>query len=144
MPTDKLKDRFDQRLMKALQRHSEPVPADFANRMLRQIRKAQERKILARVVLQERLALAGCIIFSSVVIIAATVFPDIAAAVFRCIAVNVTQQTEALTDRIPQTIRAFSSEWQSYTILGGVLVFAVYSFVELFLGNGLRAITKSL
>jgi len=138
MSIDKLsQDRFDEMLRQTLKGHSEPVPADFTNRMLRQIIEAQERKILARVVLQERLALAGCIIFSGIVIVAATVFPDIVAAVFRGIATSVTQQGEALTNRIPQTIRAFSSEWQFYTVLGGVLGFAIYSFVELLLGNDL-------
>ena len=139
MSTDKLsKDKFNEMLGQALKGHSEPVPADFTNRMLRQLREAQERKILARIVLQERLALAGCIIFGSVAIIAATAFPDIAIAVFRSIVVSVTQQGEVLVDRIPQTIKSFSSEWQFYTILAGVVGFAVYSFVELLLGNGLR------
>jgi len=139
MSTDKLsKDKFNEMLGQALKGHSEPVPADFTNRMLRQLRETQEQKILARIVLQERLALAGCIIFGGVAIIAATAFPGIAAAVFRSIVVSVTQQGEVLVDRIPQTIKAFRGDWQFYTLLVGVVGFAVYSFVELFLGNGLR------
>jgi len=90
---------------------------------------------LARIVLQERLALAGCIIFGSVAIIAATAFPDIATAVFRSIVVSVTQQGEVLVYRIPQTIKAFRGDWQLYTILGAVFGFAAYSLVELFIGD---------
>jgi len=136
MSIDKLnKDKFNEMLGQALKEHSEPVPADFTNRMLRQLREAQEQKILARIVLQERLALAGCIIFGGVAIIAAAVFPDIAIAVFRSIVVSVTQQGEVLADRIPQTIKSFSSEWQFYTLLGAVFGFAAYSLVELFIGD---------
>jgi len=138
MSTDKLaQDRFDEMLRQALKGHSEPVPADFTNMMLRQIIDAQERRILARVVLQERLTLAACIVFGSIAIVAATVFPDIVAAVFRGIATSLTQQGEALTNKVPLAIRAFCSEWQFYTVLGGVLGFAIYSFVELLLGNDL-------
>ncbi|MFQ6036445.1 MAG: hypothetical protein ACE5NM_11470 [Sedimentisphaerales bacterium] len=136
MPTDKLsEDKFDEMLGQALKGHSVAVPADFTNRMLRQLREAQEQKILARIVLQERLALAGCIIFGSVAIIAATVFPDIATVVFRSIVVSVTQQQKVLVDRIPQAIKAFRGDWQFYTILGAVSGFAVYSLVELFIGD---------
>ena len=131
-------NKFDEVLGQALKEHSEPVPADFTNRMLRQIREAQELEILAKVVLQERLALAGCIIFSSVAIVAAILFPDTIAAVFRSIAAGATQQGEALTEKIQQTIRAFSTEWQTYTILAGALGFAVYSLIELFLDKGLK------
>jgi len=139
MSTDKLpKNKFDEMLAQALKGHSEPLPSDFTNRMLRQISQIQQQRILAWVILQQRLALAACIVFGGVAIVAATIFPDITAAVFRSIAMSVTQQGEALTDRIPQAIRAFSSEWQSYMIFGAALGFAVYSFVELFLRDGLR------
>ena len=138
MPTDKLsEDKFNEMLGQALKRHSEPVPADFTSMILTQLRQAQQRKILARVVLQERLALAGCIIFGSVAIIIATAFPDIAAAVFRSIVISVTLYGQVLVGRIPQTITAFRSDWQFYTLLVAVCGFAVYSLVELFVGDRL-------
>jgi len=136
MSTDKLaQDRFDQMLGQALKRHCEPVPGDFTNRMLRQIKEAQQQRILAMVILQQRLALAACFVFGGIVIVAATVFPDIAASVIRSVTVNVTGRAESLIDRIPQTIKAFSGEWQFYTILGAVSGFAIYSLVELFIGD---------
>jgi len=136
MSTDKLgENKFDEMLGQALKRHSESVPVDFTNRMLRQIRYAQQQRILARVILQQRLALAACIVFSGIAIVVATIFPDIAAAAFRNLAIGLTQQGQTLINRIPQAIRAFSSEWQSYTILGAVSGFAAYSLVELFIGD---------
>jgi len=139
--TDKLKDRFDfppDGLTRALQRHHEPVPADFTDKVLIKLRQAQEQKILARVVLQERLALAGCVIFSCIAILATTVFPEITEVIFQSIAKIVTQQGEGLADRIPQTIIAFSADWQTYMILVGGIGLAVYSLIELFFGNGLK------
>ena len=53
MSVDKEK-QFDEMLGRALRQHSEAVPADFTERMLRQIDSAEEQRILARVVLQER------------------------------------------------------------------------------------------
>jgi hypothetical protein len=132
---DELKDRIDfepDGLTRALQRHREPVPADFTDKVLGKLRQTQGQKILARVVLQERLALAGCVIFSCIAIWATTVFPEITEVIFRSIAKIVTLQGEALADRISQTIIGFSADWQTYTILVLALGFAVYNIIELF------------
>jgi len=138
---DKLKDRFyfpPDGLTRALQRHREPVPADFTAKVLRKLRQAQEQKVLARVVLQERLALAGCVIFSCIAILATTVFPEITEVIFQSIAKIVTLQGEALADRIPQTIIAFSADWQTYTILVLALGFAAYNIIGLFRHDNLK------
>jgi hypothetical protein len=138
---DKLKDRFDSEpdgLTRVLQRHREPVPADFTAKVLRKLRQAQEQKILARVVLQKRFALAGCVMLSCAAIWAKIIFPEISEVIFQSIARFVTLQTEALADRIPQTIIAFGADWQTYTILVAALGFAAYSLIELFRSNGLK------
>ncbi|OHB54652.1 MAG: hypothetical protein A2173_06270 [Planctomycetes bacterium RBG_13_44_8b] len=143
MSMDKFYDRFDfepNGLTRALQRHRESVPADFTARVLRRLRQAQVQKILARVVLQKRLALAGCVIFSCIAVVAVRVFPEIAEVILRSIAKIVTYKGEILADRIPQTIRAFGSNWQSYTILALALGFAAYNIIELFRHENLKTI----
>jgi hypothetical protein len=135
MSKGQLKDSFDQMLKCALQKHAEAVPADFTNNVLRQIRQAQQQKILARVILQERLALAACIMFGGITITIAAVFPDTVVAVFRGIAINLTEQGEALIDKVPQAIKAVSGQWQFYTIITGSLAIAIFSIVELFAGD---------
>lgn len=138
---DESKDRFDSELnglTRALQRHREPVPADFTDKVLRKLSQAQEQKILARVVLQERLALAGCVIFSCIAILATIVFPEITEVILQSIAKIVTLQGEALADRISQTIIAFSADWQTYMILVGGMGLAVYSLIKLFFDNNLK------
>jgi hypothetical protein len=138
---DNLKDRFDfepDGLTRALQKHREPVPADFTDKVLRKLNQAQEQKILEHVVLQERLALTGCVIFSCIAIWATIFFPEITEVLFQSIAKIVTLQGEALAYRIQQTIIAFSTDWQTYMILVGGMGLAVYSLIELSFGNGLK------
>jgi hypothetical protein len=138
---DKLDDRFDfepNGLTRALQRHREPVPADFTAKVLRKLRQAQEQRTLARIVLYERLALAVCVIFSCLAFVAVRVFPEIAEVTLQNIAKFVTYKGEALADRIPQTIIAFSDNWQTYTILVLALGFAAYNILELFRHDSLK------
>ena len=127
MSVDK-EDKFDEMLGRALRRSSEPVPADFTDRILRQIEEAEQRKILGRVVLQERLALAGCIVLGIIAIVVAVVFPGIAT--------SFTKQMGGFIDKIPQAIEAVSNEWQLYmTVFVGVFGFAVYSLLDLLVGD---------
>jgi len=131
-------DKFDRVLGQALRRHSESVSADFTDMTLTRIRQAEEQRILARIVLQQKLALAGCIALGGIAVIVAVAFPHIAVAAFRSIAASLTEQRGAFVDGIPQAIKAFRGDWQFYTILGAVSVFAVYSLVELLVGRRLR------
>jgi len=120
-------EKFDEMLGRALQGHSEPVPADFTARMLRQIREDQEQRILARVVLQERLSLAGSIALGVIVVVVAMAFPGIS--------VNLVKQAGGFISKISQAVEAVRYEWQLYTVFVGVFGFAVYSLVDLLVGD---------
>jgi hypothetical protein len=142
---DKLsEDKFGEMLGRALQSHSEPVPADFTERMLSRIEEAEQQRILARVVWQERLALAGCIAAGVLAIAAVVVFPDKIAGVFRSIAGGFTEQGKAWVDKMTPNVDIdavsgeVSSKWQFYAVLGLVFGFAVYSFVDMLVGDRLR------
>jgi hypothetical protein len=141
MVADKLnEDRFDEMLGQTLRRHSEPVPADFSERMLRQIEEAEQQRILARVVLQERLSLAGCIVFGVLAAVGITVFPGRVAGILRGIAAGLKERGGALVDGIGESIsiEAIRSEWQLYIILALVLGFAAYCVVDMLVGDRLR------
>jgi hypothetical protein len=131
-------DRFDRMLAQALQRHSEPAPADFTERMLTAIKQAEQQRILAAVVLQQRLALAATVLFGVITIIAVVFFHAAIAGVFRTITGAVGEQTNMWLDRIPQAVETVRSRWQFYIVLAAVSGFAVYSFVESLLGDRLR------
>ncbi len=133
-------NKFDEMLGRSLRRHSESVPADFTERMLRQVREVEERQILARVVLQERLSLAGCIVFGVLAAVGVTVFPGRIAGILRGVAANFTERGGAYIDGIGQSIsiETVRSEWQLYTILALVLGFALYCVVDMLVGDRLR------
>lgn len=128
MSIDKLnKDKLDGVLRRALRAPLQPSPADFTAKVLKRIRAAEEQRILARVVWQERFALAGCI---------AVAIAGIAAAVtFAIIDGGFTPTIQLLIYRISQTIQTFSSQWQLYTIFAGVFVFASYSLIDLLVSD---------
>lgn len=131
-------DKFDEMLGRTLRRSSQAVPADFTRRMLSQIRHAEEQKILARVVLQERLALAGCFALGAAAIIAMAVFPDTITAVFNSIVGSYTAQSTTLVNRIPQSINTVRDQWQLYTFIAAMTGFAVYSLIDLLVGDRLK------
>lgn len=123
MAADRLKGQLDETLEQALKSHSEPVPADFTQSVLRQIREAEEQKILARVVLQERLALAGCIALGVIVIAVTAVLPRVAG--------SLTAPVGTFIGTISQIIEAVSYNWQFYAVFVGAVAFAFYSLVDL-------------
>lgn len=133
-------DKFDEILGQSLRRHSEPVPAGFTERMLRQIEEAAQKEILARVIWQERLALAGCLVFGALAAIGVTIFPGRIAGVLRGIVTGFTERGRAVVDGIGQTIsiETVRSEWQLYAVLALVLGFAVYCLVDMLVGDRLR------
>ena len=131
-------DKFDEMLGRTLRSSSQAVPADFTQRMLSQIRQAEEQKILARVVLQERLALAGCFALGAAAIIAIVVFPDTITAVFHSIVGSFTTQSSTLVSRIPQIINTVRNQWQLFTVLAALAGFAVYSILDLLAGDRLK------
>ena len=53
-------DNFDGMLADALQKHTEPVRPGFTDKILKQVDTLEQQKLLARIVMQERLALTGC------------------------------------------------------------------------------------
>lgn len=133
-------DKFDEMLGKSLRRHSEPVPADFTDRMLKQIEEAEQRRILGRVVLQERLSLAGSIVFGILAAVGIAVFPGRIAGILRGIVAGFAERGGAVVDGIGQSIsiEAIRSEWQLYTILALVLVLAFVCILDMLVGDRLR------
>jgi hypothetical protein len=128
MSIDKLnEDKLDEILRRTLRASLQTSPAYFTERVLRQIRAAEEQRILANVVWQERLALTGCI---------AVVIAGIAAAVtFTIIDGGFTSTIQLLIYKICQNIQTFSSQWQLYTVFGVVFVFAAYSLLDLLVSD---------
>lgn len=133
MSADKLDHgKFDEILERALKSYSEPVPADFTDRMLRRIREAEEQRILARVIMEEKLTLAGCIILGIMVIVAVVVFPGIAVSFKELVGTSIDKVTQIIgAVRYEWGSRFAGSQWQLYMVFAGVFGFAVCSLVDL-------------
>ena len=130
MSVDKLnEDKLDEMLRRTLRAPSQPSPADFTKRVLKQVRAAEERRILARVAWQERLrlALAGCV---------AVAIAGIATAViFTIIEGGFTPAVQLFIYNIGLSIKSFSSQWQLYVVFAGVFAFTGYSLIDLLVSD---------
>jgi hypothetical protein len=131
---------FDEMLGQALRRHSEPVPADFTERVLRQTRELDEKRIISRVIWQGRLALAGTILLGVAAIAGVVALPGRIGALLSSIGVGFTDRGGALLDRFPQAVGAVRNEWQLYAVLAVLLAFAVFSLLDLLVGDRVKMV----
>jgi hypothetical protein len=129
---------FDEMLGRALRRHSEPVPADFTARMLRQARELDEKRIVSRVIWQGRLALAGTILLGVAAIVGILALPGRIGALLNRIGMGFTDRGGALIGRFPQAVGAVRNEWQLYAVLAVLLAFAVFCLLDLLVGDRVK------
>jgi len=129
---------FDEMLGRALRRHSEPIPADFTERVLRQARELDEKRIISRVIWQGRLALAGTILLGVAAIAGVVALPGRIGAILRSVGVGFTERGGALLDRFPQAAVAVRNEWQLYAVLAVLLAFAVFCLLDLLVGDRVK------
>ncbi len=117
-------DSFDKMLKGALRAHVEPVRSDFAEKVLKQVQALDEQKILAKVVLQERLALAACIIVPAAATVVIFAFPQVPATTW----VGLKSMFYGIAKQIalmPHHNRQF------WAVLVAVIGFAGYSVLDL-------------
>lgn len=131
-------DKFDRMLAGALQRHSEPTPADFTEKVLVAIKQAEQQRILAGVVLQERIALAASIVSGVAAVVVVIFFPSAIAGFFNSFASGLLEQIAMLANGIPKIVETISRQWQSYAILTAVFGLAICALVDLLVGDRLR------
>jgi len=117
-------DGFDKMLKGALRKHIVPVPGDFADKVLKQARALDEQKILAKVVLQERLALAACITVPLAAMVVLLFFPQITATTWAGL--------KSMFYGIAKQIALMPHyNWQFGAVLVAVIGFAAYSVLDL-------------
>ncbi len=139
MPANRLNQGdFDEMLGRVLRRHSEPVPADFTERVLRQARDLDEQRIISRVIWQGRLALAGTVLVGVAAIVGIVALPGRIGAVLRSVGVGFTDRGGALLGRVPQAVGVVRNEWQFYAVLGVLLAFAVFCLLDLLVGDRVK------
>lgn len=129
MATDRLdKDKFDEMLGRSLRGYKEPVPGDFTVRMLERVKEAQQQRALAKVIMQERIALAACI--------GAAVFSILGAVAFPGVGSSLIERISGFMGQIDQAVEEVRVQWQFLVVIVGVVGIAVYNFVGLLTGDG--------
>jgi len=131
-------DNFDKMLGRGLRSVSQPVPGDFTEKTLLRLKESEQRRILARVVLQERLALAGCIALAAALCTVVALYPDVILEAFGAFTGRVTMRGRLFVETVPQTIEAVCGQWRFYAILVGGAGLGVYSLAALLLGDRLK------
>jgi hypothetical protein len=121
--TAEKKDKFDAMLREGLKLHRETTPADFTERILMQVRKAEQQRILSRVILQKRLALAAGIVLGVGVVIAAGAFPQAAG--------EATRQLTAFWGSVKRSAVGISYQWQLYAAFAGLFGYAAYNLWDM-------------
>jgi hypothetical protein len=110
-------------LREGLKLHRETTPADFTERILKQVRKAEQQRILSRVVLQKRLALAGSIALGVGVVVAAAAFPQASG--------EAMEQLAAVWGSIKGGVEGIIYQWQIYAAFAGLFGLAAYSLWDM-------------
>jgi len=117
-------DGFDKMLKGALRAHTVPVRSDFADKVLKQVQALDEQKILAKVILQERLALAACITVPLAAMAVLLFFPQIPATTWAGL--------KSMFYGIAKQIALMSHyDWQFGAVLIAVIGFAAFSVLNL-------------
>jgi hypothetical protein len=131
-------NKLERMLAQALRKHSEAAPAGFTERMMKTIELADQQRILAAVIFQKRLALAASVGLGIAAVVAAIFFPTDVTSVFRNISSSFTKQGAALLGAIPGAVKTISNQWQFYALLAAASVFAIYSLLDMLLGDRLK------
>jgi len=131
-------DNFDKMLGRALRSVSQSVPGDFTEKTLLRLKESEQRRILARVVLQEKLALAGCIVLAAGLCTLVVLYPDVILEAFEVFTGRVTMRGRLFVETVPQTIETVCGQWRFYAVLTGVSGFAIYGLAGLLLGDRLK------
>ena len=125
MPENNLQNEnmLDQILRSNLRKYTEPIRPDFTDNILKQVEFLAKRKILAKIVMQERLALISC---TSLFVLIVTVIMYFGKDILKALNLLGHDLKEATT-----TIgTAISFDWQLILVMAVTAGCVLYCFVE--------------
>jgi len=125
LPENKQDEReFDLMLKKALKGHQELPRREFSEKLITQIRTAEQQNALRKVIWQERLLLTGFILFPVAAIAIFLMYPAIVLTPVRLF--------EELTPLINMGVENFVKQWQlclCYAIAAASAIYAAYEIL---------------
>ena len=120
-------DGIDEALKRMLQEHSQHVPKDFSAKLMDQLRAERNRRLLARIILRERLALAGSLVALAAFVVLILFFPGFMP--------RIAELCSSLGDMVASGQEGLGGALLSLVVLGAVLLYALYNLVDLLLGQ---------
>ena len=128
MGTNEFKgDGIDKALKQMLQEYSQQVPKDFSAKLMEQLRAERNRKLLGRIILRERLTLAGCVVAIGVFAVSIILFPGF-----------ITRIAELCSNFgyiVSLGQEGLGGVLLSLVLLTAVLLYSLYNLVDLLLGQ---------
>ncbi|MHB0946672.1 MAG: hypothetical protein ACYC3B_05840 [Sedimentisphaerales bacterium] len=121
-PENKQNEQFDIMLKKALKNHQETIRPEFSEKLIAKIRTIEQQNILQKVILQERLLLAGLILFPIAAITIIFAYPAAAIEPMRLL-------TKMYPQVVNHVIANFAGQWRlwgCYVIAAIAVIYAAY------------------
>jgi hypothetical protein len=122
LPENKQNEQFDIMLKKALKGYQETIRPEFSEKLIAKVRIIEQQNILRKVILQERLLLAGLILFPIAAITIIFTFPNLTIEPMRLL-------IKMYPQVINQTIANFAGQWHlwgCYVIAAIAVIYTAY------------------
>ena len=116
-------DKFDKMLSEGLKRHSEPVRPGFTANVISKLEQEQQQKLLAKIVMQERLAIASCTAVG-MVLLSGIIF------LWKDILAVMSSSWNSLTNTKDEAFAYCSSDWNLTIIFAVTAVFILYALLD--------------
>lgn len=116
-------DEFDKMLSESLKRHSEPVRPKFTANVISKLEQEQQQQLLAKIVMQERLAIASCVAVG-MVLLSGIIF------LWKDILTALSNSWNGLEDTTNKALTYCSSDWNLTIIFVVTTVFILYALLD--------------
>ena len=121
-PENKQNEQFDIMLKKALKGYQETIRPEFSEKLIAKVRIIEQQNILRKVILQERLLLAGLILFPIAAITFLLLYPAVVFEPVRLFA--------ELIPLINRGVGSFVEQWRLWTCYAMAAAAAIYAAYE--------------
>lgn len=117
------KDKFDKMLSEGLKQHSEAVRPNFTTDVISKLEQQQQKEALAKIVMQEKLAIASCAAVG-IVLLSGVIF------LWKDILAALSSSWNSLTSTTDEAYAYCSSDWNLTIIFAVTAIFIVYALLD--------------
>jgi hypothetical protein len=116
-------DKFDKMLAESLRRHSMQVQPNFTAKVINKIEQEEQQQLLARIVMQEKVALGSSITLAAAFVLGVAFFgKDILATLL--------SSWNSVTDTTNKALTSYSIDWEMTIVVVVTTVFILYGLLD--------------